>query len=155
MAPEVLMKTEFFGVAPLLQVYDMPLSVRFYRDLLGFEIVNQSPGEHDEFNWCLLSRNGAELMLNTMYESAYRPPQPDAKRTAAHADICLYFACRELDNVCEYLRTNDIRVEPPRVAPYGMRQLSFHDPDGYAICFQWPANERSAEQWRSRYGFAV
>jgi hypothetical protein len=53
------------------------------------------------------------------------------------------------------LRANGVRVEPPRVAPYGMRQLSFRDPDGYGICFQWPANERWAEQWRSRYGFEV
>jgi len=25
----------------------------------------------------------------------------------------------------------------------------------YGICFQWPANERWAEQWHSRYGFDV
>ncbi len=31
------------GLAPLLQVYDMPTSVRFYRDLLGFEVVMTSP----------------------------------------------------------------------------------------------------------------
>jgi catechol 2,3-dioxygenase-like lactoylglutathione lyase family enzyme len=31
------------GVSPLLQVYDMPTSVRFYRDQLGFEIVSHSP----------------------------------------------------------------------------------------------------------------
>lgn len=33
------MKTQYFGVAPLLQVYDMPTAVSFYRDLLGFELV--------------------------------------------------------------------------------------------------------------------
>ena len=32
------------GVCPLLGVYDMPTSVRFYRDMLGFEIVSHSPG---------------------------------------------------------------------------------------------------------------
>ena len=83
------MKAEFFGVAPLLQVYDMAIAVRFYCDLLGFELVNQSR-EGEEFDWCLLG----------------------------------------------------VRVEPPRVAPYGMRQLYFSDPDGYGICFQWPADER-------------
>ncbi|HEY6986815.1 MAG TPA: VOC family protein [Bryobacteraceae bacterium] len=148
------MKAEFFGVAPLLQVYDMQTAVRFYRDLLGFELVNQSR-EGEEFDWCLLSRGGAEVMLNTMYESEHRPPQPDATRTAAHADIGLYFACRELDTAYEHLRANGVRVESPRVAPYGMRQLYFSDPDGYGICFQWPADERWAEQWLSRYGIEV
>jgi len=31
------------GLAPLVQVYDMPTSVRFYRDLLGFQIMRTSP----------------------------------------------------------------------------------------------------------------
>ena len=132
------MNTEFFGVAPLLQVYDMPTAVRFYRDLLGFELVNQSR-DGEEFDWCLLSRGGAEIMLNTMYESEHRPSQPDANRTAAHTDTGLYFACRELDSAYEHLRANGVRLEPPRLAPYGMRQLSFRDPYGYGICFQWPA----------------
>lgn len=148
------MKTEFFGVAPLLQVYDMQMAVRFYRDLLGFELVSRS-SDGEEFDWCLLSRSGAEVMLNTMYESEHRPSRPDAKRTAAHADTGLYFACRELDSAYEHLQANGVPVEPPRVSSYGMRQLSFRDPDGYGICFQWPASERWAEQWRSRYSFHV
>ena len=31
------------GLTPLLQVYDMPTSMRFYRDVLGFEVVHTSP----------------------------------------------------------------------------------------------------------------
>ena len=31
------------GLTPLLQVYDMPTSVRFYRDMLGFRLVSTSP----------------------------------------------------------------------------------------------------------------
>ena len=52
------------GLTLLLQVYDMPASVRFYRDGLGFAVVATSPilGE-DRFHWGLL-RLG-ELMLNT------------------------------------------------------------------------------------------
>lgn len=148
------MKTEYFGVSPLLQVYDMPTAVRFYRDILGFEIVNQSR-EGEEFDWCQLSRGGADVMLNTIYESEHRPPEPDARRTAAHSDTGLFFACRDLDSAYEHLTANGVHAHPPRVAPYGMRQLYFKDPDGYVICFQWPANERWAEEWRRRYGFDV
>ena len=31
------------GLTPLLSVYDMPTSVRFYRDSLGFEVAMSSP----------------------------------------------------------------------------------------------------------------
>ena len=72
------MAFEVRGLAPLLQVYDMPTSVRFYRDQLGFEVVTTSPamGE-DFFHWCLLRLGDAELMLNTAYEfNDERPSHP-------------------------------------------------------------------------------
>ena len=48
------------GFCPLLQVFDMPTAVRFYRDLLGFEIVSNSPPRSpDDFDWCWLRRNDA------------------------------------------------------------------------------------------------
>ena len=62
------MPLELGGCVALLQVFDMPASVAFYRDVLGFEIVHQSrPG--DVFDWALLKHGDAEVMLNTMYES--------------------------------------------------------------------------------------
>ena len=109
------MKADFFGVAPLLQVYDMPSAVRFYRDVLGFELLHQSQ-DGDEFDWCLLSRSGAEIMLNTMYERERRPPEPDIERSAAHKDTGLFFACRELDAAFEHLRAHGVELQPPRKA---------------------------------------
>jgi hypothetical protein len=32
-------------------------------------------------------------------------------------------------------------IEKPKIAPYGMKQMYLTDPDGYGICFQWPAQE--------------
>ncbi|MFN7975782.1 MAG: VOC family protein [Acidobacteriota bacterium] len=126
------------GMAPLLQVFDMPASVRFYRDVLGFQIVAQAP-EGDDFDWCLLRRDGIELMLNTAYEAPSRPPAPDPGRAAAHGDVTLFIGCADLDAAWRDLRALGIAVAAPVVAPYGMRQLSLSDPDGYAICLQWPA----------------
>ena len=77
------------GVCTLLQVFDMPASIRFYRDVLGFEVAQASEGEGDRFDWCLLRLGESELMLNTAYEGDRRPAAPDAKRVAAHRDTCL------------------------------------------------------------------
>src|SRR5271157_71799 len=93
------------GLAPLLQVFDMPTAVHFYRDILGFELVSTSrPGEH--FDWALLSLNGTELMLNTAYESDQRPSAPDPARVAAHDDTALYFGCEDLDAAYRHLCAN-------------------------------------------------
>ena len=127
------------GICALLQVFDMPTSVRFYRDVLGFEIVQTSQREGDQFDWGLLRRNEAEVMLNTAYEEATRPDAPDSARIAAHRDTALYFGCPDVDGAYRHLREQGIAVAAPKVAPYGMKQLYVNDPDGYVLCFQWPA----------------
>ncbi len=135
------MALDVHGLTLLLQVYDMPTSVRFYRDVLGFHIAATSPvlGE-DRFHWALLRLGEAELMLNTAYEFDHdRPPERDSARTAAHDDTGLFFGCPDVDAVYEELRGKGVTLEKPKVTGYGMKQLYIRDPDGYALCFQWPA----------------
>ena len=76
-------------MAPLLQVFDMPSPIKFYRDVLGFEVVTTSKPRGAHFDWAPLRLNGVELMLNTAYEEDARPPAPDPARFAAHDDACL------------------------------------------------------------------
>ncbi len=136
------MAADIRGLAPLLQVYDMPTSVRFYRDVLGFAVVTTSPklGE-DYFAWALLRLGPAEIMLNTAYESnADRPPVPDPARQAAHEDTTVFLACPDVDAAYQELRSRGVEMAQPKVAPYGMKQMYLRDPDGYGICFQWPAD---------------
>jgi len=124
---------EIRGMTPLIQVFDLPVSLAFYRDILGFT-VKQSTSD-----WAWLERYGVELMLNTAYESHVRPPAPDPRRVAAHDDTALYFVCPDVDAAYAYLRSCGVVTQAPRVAPYGMKQLYLSDPDGYNLCFQWPA----------------
>jgi catechol 2,3-dioxygenase-like lactoylglutathione lyase family enzyme len=134
------MALEMHGLCPLLQVFDMPTSIRFYRDLLGFEVFSSSkPRSPDDSDWVWLKRDGTELMLNTAYEFDSRPPAPDPARMAAHDDSCLYIGCPGVDQAYQYLRDKGVELNPPKVAPYGMKQLYLKDPDGFAICFQWKA----------------
>ena len=126
------------GLAPLLQVFDMPTSIRFYRDVLGFELVETSqPG--DRFDWALLRLGDAELMLNTAYEDHARPPAPDPARVAGHADTAIYFGCPDVDAAYAHLRAQGLDVEKPALTSYGFKGLSVTDPDGYCLCFHWPA----------------
>lgn len=119
----------------------MPTSVRFYRDKLGFTVVHSSPalGE-DYFHWVLLRLGGAELMLNTAFESNdERPSEPDAARIAAHFDTGLFFGCPDVDAAYQELRSKGVAVNEPHVTGYGMKQIYVGDPDGYELCFQWAA----------------
>src|ERR1700750_2484584 len=100
------------GLAPLLQVFDMPASLKFYRDILGFKVVMSSE-ESDEADWVLLRLDNMELMLNTAYEREYRPKSPDANRIVAHADTSLYFGCPDTDALYEHLKNNGLELDKP------------------------------------------
>lgn len=144
------MVVDICGMAPLIQVFDMPRSIRFYRDVLEFRVV-ETAGPDGDCGWALLERDGVELMLNTAYEADGRPAEEDPARRAAHGDTCFYFGCRGIDDAYETLRGRGASPQPPAVASYGMRQMYVQDPDGYMLCFQWPASEEMREQWRERY----
>lgn len=135
------MPIDIRGLCPLLQVFDMPTSVRFYRDILGFAVVeNAESRATDEFGWCLLRyANGTEIMLNTAYDYGERPDAPDPARVAGHGDTCIYFGCPDVDAAYQQLREKGLNIQPPKVAWYGMKQLYLKDPDGFGLCFQWKA----------------
>lgn len=126
---------EIDEMAPLLSVFDMPTSLAFYRDLLGFEVLHTS-GQGDSSGWVMLRAGDATLMLNTAYDVDERPDSPDPQHKAIHHDTCLYFGTPDPDAVYEYLSSKNIKLGPPEIAYYGMKQLYLHDPDGYNICFQ-------------------
>jgi glyoxylase I family protein len=131
------------GVCTLVLVFDMPTSLKFYRDVLGFEVIATNDDDAgDNVDWCYLRLGKTELMLNGMYEAEDRPPAPDKARIKAHADTCLYFGCPDVDAAYRHLRAKGLDVEEPTVAPYGMKQLYLLDPDGYNLCFQWEATPK-------------
>ena len=134
------MTLQLSGLVPLLQVYDMNLSVAFYRDMLGFEIHGHSPeieaAEGRYFHWAWLRHGEAELMLNTAFDANERPAARDSAREKAHDDVCLYMGCPDPDAAFAELKARGLALQPPQTAPYGMRQLLLRDPDGYQICLQ-------------------
>jgi glyoxylase I family protein len=124
-------------------VFDMNEAIDFYCNLLGFEIHAASPEiegpEGRYFHWAWLRGGGAELMLNTAYDTGERPPERDAARWAARGHTTLFIGCPDPDAACDDLKSRGVDAEPPKTAPYGMRQLYLRDRDGYGLCFQTKA----------------
>lgn len=130
------------GMAPLLQVFDMPTSIHFYRDIIGFEIIaTNQPRKDDRFDWVLLRLNDAELMLNTAFEEDSRPPSPDRDRIIAHGDTAIYFGCPDVNAAYTHLQMKGIDVKNPEKTGYGFMALHVTDPDGFLLCFHWPVQQ--------------
>jgi uncharacterized glyoxalase superfamily protein PhnB len=130
------------GPTPLLQVFDMPASLRFYCQVLEFEVVSDS-GVRDTpegrfAHWVWLRKGECDLMLNTAYDEGERPSHKDGARWGGHEDVCLYFGCADVDEAYDVLRAKLPTIAPPADTPYGMRQLTLSDPDGFQLCLQAP-----------------
>ena len=126
------------GLTPLLEVFDLPTSLAFYRNVLGFDMVSG-----DDTWWCMLKLGNATLMLNTAYEQEERPLIPEPQQVRGHGDLSLYFDTNP-DEVYALLQSKGWQVTAPVEKSYGFRQVTTHDPDGFQLCFIRPSS-RSAD----------
>jgi catechol 2,3-dioxygenase-like lactoylglutathione lyase family enzyme len=133
---------EVHDICALLSVYDMPEAVRFYSELLGFELVSRAPTYEtidgvEHFHWCMLRNGSSCLMLNTEYDTGERPaerPVVEQQRLG----VWFFFGCPDLDEARRQLEVAGVACDGPKVASYGLRTLSFRDPDGHGITLQHP-----------------
>ena len=113
-------------------VKDMPTMVRFYRDVLGFEIKEAENAENvylikDGTLFMLYGRNDFERMTNRQYSFA--------KGLNGHSEIALYADTFE-DVDKEFERTVKLGARPvlgPTTEPWGQRTCYIADPEGNLI----------------------
>jgi predicted enzyme related to lactoylglutathione lyase len=113
---------------PLLLVQDLERSVSFYRDRLGFALVDQAFARGKLF-WCRLEREGAALML----QQAEEEDGPAGERGRG---VAFYFVCDDAQAMHAELTSRGWQLAAPTTACYGMVQLFVPEPDGYVLCFE-------------------
>ena len=120
-------------LVPLLFVEDTGRAVAFYRDTLGFEMTGSWEPE-GKLAWCRMRRGGAVVMLQQAC------PEEDGPAAGRGRGVEFFFTCDDADAVFAELAAKGLKLKPPEVAFYGMKQLFLKDPDGYSLCFQNPVS---------------
>ena len=122
------MKLDGFG----LFVEDMPAMIRFYRDVLGFEIAEGEDAENvylvkDGTLFMLYERKNFEQMTSRKYDYV--------KGLNGHFEIALYVDTFE-DVDVEYAKAVEKGARPvlePTTEPWGQRTCYIADPEGNLI----------------------
>lgn len=109
--------------AVTLRVANMRTSVRFYRDVLGLEIIYG--GEDADFS-SLRTKEGRGPILNL--ERSHPATQWGR----------LIFYISDVDAFWSYLKEKGLRVEKPQDASWGERYFHVSDPDGHELSFAHP-----------------
>src|ERR1700750_514754 len=112
----------FNSIEPRLHIADFQRSVRFYRDVLGFELLTQFPEDAPSF--ALLARDGVGLQIGG-------PESLKGERSAAA--VTLYIDVREALALHETLKSKGTIEWGPEVFFYHRREFAFRDPDGHLI----------------------
>jgi uncharacterized glyoxalase superfamily protein PhnB len=111
-----------YNMQPMLQVRDLRESIAFYTDVLGFKVDGTWP--EDAPRWAGLHSGNARIMLSA-FDGIAEPQLTGA----------IYMYPDDLDAAWERLQDAVAVEEPLATRPYGMREFSFRDPDGYLITF--------------------
>ena len=115
--------THINSLAPMLQTRDLPKTIAFYTDILGFKVEGSWP-EGPSPTWCMLRANDASLMFST-YEAAEEPNMTGS----------LYLYPQDIDALWEHVKDAAEVDAPLRTTEYGMREFVVHDPNGYHLAF--------------------
>lgn len=123
-----MMRLDGFG----LFVEDMGKMIRFYRDVLGFEIKEDENTSNvylikDDTLFLLYGRNDFEKMTSRKYEYI--------KGLNGHFEIALYVdTFEEVDKAYEeVISKGAVSVLPPETEPWGQRTCYIADPEGNLI----------------------
>ena len=113
---------------------DVQRALGFYRDLLGFKLVDEFRHEGNPV-YARLRAPGGDGTIALHLAGPGTPLASDGVR--------LYFEIRELDDFCSKLQAKGFYItQMPRMMPWGWRHAYLNDPDGHEISLYWAGENR-------------
>ena len=129
--------------APILGVRDVRRAAEYYRDVLGFALdpetgVFEGAGDEPGGLYAIVERDGAAVHFQIR-----RGDLPARRRESLERDVYVYVD--DVDALDADLRRRGATLaEPPRNAPYGLREIVAEDPDGHRVAFGSPVKSATA-----------
>lgn len=114
-------------LAPNVYVTDIERSSRFYM-ALGFAELDRMTAPDGTPVWAMLQREGQRFFIERA--------EPGKK---LRASVLFYLSVDDLGREVKRLDSARIEHTPPEQKPYGMKEITFRDPDGY----EWSAVQRA------------
>jgi len=118
----------------MIYVKNVERALAFYRDLLGFKLIEDFRYE-DKAVYARLRAPGGDGTIALHQAGPGESVSSDGVR--------LYFEVRELDDFCGKLQQKNFYITKlPRMMPWGWRHAYLNDPDGHEISLYWAGENR-------------
>ena len=130
------MPAEISGISPSFIVNDVPTSLAFYRDQLGFEVTYEGP-EPDDIFFGIVCRGGAQILMKAVGVAPVPNRTRDIKQGIVRWDA--FVIVPDPDALAaEYAARNVEFFEPLQDTHDGLRGFEIKDPNGYLLFFGRP-----------------
>ncbi|HXT63655.1 MAG TPA: VOC family protein [Pyrinomonadaceae bacterium] len=127
---------EISGISPFFIVSDVPSSLAFYRDRLGFEITFEGP-EPDDIFFGIVRRGGAQILMKAIGVAPVPNCARDIKQGIAKWDA--FVSVPDPDALAAEFASRDVQFfEPLKDTHDGLRGFEIRDADGYILFFGRP-----------------
>lgn len=126
------------NLRPMLAVRDLPATVRFYVEKLGFNCCGLFG---DPPVWAELERDGTAIMFNA-------PPRTEVERDVPLKSKdyqIFYFNTDDVVALHQEFKSRGVAVTDLRVTLYEMKEFEARDPDGHWLWFGQPTDEPPTE----------
>jgi catechol 2,3-dioxygenase-like lactoylglutathione lyase family enzyme len=129
-------QTEISGISPFFIVNDVPTSLSFYRDRLGFEITFQGP-EPDDIFFGIVRRGGAQILMKAIGVAPVPNYTRDVKQGIARWDA--FVIVPDPDALAAEFASRKVEFfQPLKDTHDGLRGFEVKDADGYLLFFGRP-----------------
>ena len=114
---------------------DVDSALRFYRDLLGFRVIEDMEHHGRRVYARLQPRKGTSTIAIHLLEPGATLP--------AHDAIRLYFEVKNLKQFCASLEKSGVHFSQlPKAMPWGWEHAYLNDPDGHEVSLYWAGDKR-------------
>jgi predicted enzyme related to lactoylglutathione lyase len=118
----------------MVYVKDVERGMRFYRDMMGFKLIEDFRYEGTSVYARLRAPGGDGTIALHMAGPGV---------SMASDGVRLYFEIRDLDGFCRKLQQKGFYItQMPRMMPWGWRHAYLNDPDGHEISLYWAGENR-------------
>ena len=129
-------EAEIVGISPFFIVRDVPTSLAFYRDRLGFEVAYEGP-EPDDIFFGIVRRGRAQILMKAIGVAPVPNYTRDIKQGIARWDA--FVSVPDPDALAaEFASRNVEFFEPLQDTHDGLRGFEIEDADGYLLFFGRP-----------------
>lgn len=118
----------------MIYVKDVERGLRFYRDMLGFKLIEDFRYEGTPV-YARMRAPGGDGTI------ALHQAGPGA--SVSSDGVRLYFEVHDLDDFCHKLQRKGFHItQLPRMMPWGWRHAYINDPDGHEMSLYWAGENR-------------